>query len=196
MKPKTMKQIGRKYLAPIIIAGTLALTGCDKGSDNSDLPIYENVRTGLVEESKKLQEERKQKIEGLFKSYDLALNTARESFNRGITDGKYTELEQKTTHQNYTESKQTLDELRRFPEYALMSLPKEDFRLYNLLTKNLRGIDFSEPNCLEKALNEEGLNIKVETGNSLKEGMLIGLIGGGILASILGVCKTLDKRRK
>jgi hypothetical protein len=69
-------------------------------------------------------------------------------FNRGISNTKFTVKEQKEVYRAFVEA----------VEYTELS--EKGARLYELIGENLNGMDWGKPS-LEKALNKEGLNVKV-----------------------------------
>jgi hypothetical protein len=201
MAYQTIKEIGRKYLAPVILAGTLALTGCDKKSrGNSDLPIYEGVKTKLIEEQdvemQRLEQERRKSLEDLAVKYNSELESARETFNQGIIDRDLTKGEQQAVFEKYKSASElsskiiSLSKKYRFTEYSQNSLPEPDKRLYGLLNKNLNMADYGRPE-LHYYLKNQGLKVNVEAVDNIQDFLGVCTIlwagVGGSCLTVLGI---------
>lgn len=213
MTYQTIEEIGRKYLAPVVLAGALALTGCDKkSSGNSDLPIYENVKTTLIEEQdaemQRLEQERRRSLEDLAVKYNSELESARETFNQGISDRDLRKGEQQAIFEKYKSSSElsskiiSLSKKYGLGEYSQNILPESDKKLYWELDRNLNNCDFGKPE-LEYSLRDQGLEVNVETVDNFQDflgvcvGLSVGVLGVGLTGlGISGADKLIKKFKR
>ena len=148
------KEIGRKYIAPAIVATGLYFS--NGNAYPAELPVNDSVKTSLVREQ------------------ENKLEQAVVKFNEAIKDRRFTVKEQKEVNNLFISS----------GVYNGVITPNEDVKeLSDKINLNLNGEDYGTPE-LEYSLREQGLEVKVEShfseGDTLFPLVLGGL--GSILA--------------
>jgi len=219
----TLKNITRKYLAPIVLGAALTFGGCSK---DESLPIdqstyaaqkqrEETEKRNYQQQTEAAMQAREQKALPFIESYRGHTKEAVTSFNQGIFDGQYTLAEQKDTLDKFELARKDLESIARLdPEktyldwysdskssYTLI-LDIKDNRLKpsateqnldNLLRKNLNLIDLGTPE-LESSLREQGLNVSVKNAFSEKEQAIVGI--SSVVVGLLGGCYLLLRNSK
>jgi hypothetical protein len=203
---ETIKNIGRKYLAPAVlalsIAASSALPGCGKKEDNSGVPISENARQELVEQ-------RKQNEILLVEEYTQKINSAEKMFERVILDGEFTSNEQYEVYHQLNSTEKLMQDINQ--NYKLnLQMPEKDKKLKNLLYSNFTSLHLSNftslhlfreygGSNLEKQLHAEGFDVKVQNPHCSALDLVMGLLitwtlGGLIIAGGHSLVKKLNKR--
>lgn len=169
-----IKKVGRRYALPAVVAAALACgaNGCANGeTSRARLPINPEVRVEMY--SSECQ------------AYQDSLNSIRERFTSSIQDKYLSVKEQKKLHRSLKNAEYVSKKLQE-------KMPEGEKKLYDLLDKNLHRLDFGKPS-LEKALEEEKLNVKIQ-GDYEDEIV----VGGALLAflTILGGASIMSKRKQ
>jgi len=181
---QTIKQTARKYLGTAIVGAGIALGSFGNAYAEPNLPVYQETRQAVKElrESKRKTKEEKENAERIanITRYEGLVKQDTDSFNSAIKDGYFSRSEQERVY-NSLEKTQNFAKVHRIP------IGKNVNRLYYSLDKNLKGFDVRQPK-LERDLNIQGLEIKVERVVSEKEAWPIYL---GVLSAIGLVFVTL-----
>ncbi len=166
-----IKEAGRKYLAPAIVAGAIALGGCDR--DNS-LPISDKLRTEAKSQQAAYIADCRAEIEKVVGD-----------FNEKIKDNEFTIDEQ---IEIYEQLKPLISRINRFEEGRQDQYLKSVKNMYSLLKKNYLGFDFGTPE-LEKELRKQGLETRVESGYGDSTIIIISLILSGMINMVRAFSK-------
>ncbi|MGV8151463.1 MAG: hypothetical protein ACP5OG_00120 [Candidatus Nanoarchaeia archaeon] len=185
----TIKQIGRKYLAPTIFAVALALGGQAYAKDNS-LPIDKTTKGELDDYYRRIEKEEQEKMSLNEEEYKVLINEARKTFNDSIQDSVFSIEEQQIVYRQYEKA------LNFIGDKPYICIEKQDKNLYDGLYTNLIDIDLGKSE-LEKTLNENQLNVTVEPKGTLREFLVLSspAIFSGFLAAIVAGAK-LSRREK
>ena len=211
-----LNTIGRKYIAPTILAGAVALGGygCEK---KAELPI--NQKTGetiVAEQNREYEAKQKQvqiRLDEMTNNYWTKLNSAKSKFNEYVGQrDTLTVEEQESLFAIYRSALDLRNEITNYAKSKGMRssskliFPKEHSNLYNLLNCNLNGAECGMTG-LEKALKNSGINIPVEKKITSVDyfvayglvvssmlGLAVGMAGG--LAGVFKLKNEIKRKRK
>ena len=141
------------------LAGALGLNGCDSGYGQVGLPVSKETADRI---SHLVHEERQEADQTV------------ELFNESILNREFTLEEQERVYSGFN----NIDSQARSDVLSC-----DEQNLYNLVNKNLHGIDWGKPE-LQKALESRGYNSQVESFATNPDSM--GVLGIGALAVIGG----------
>ena len=161
-KYEKIKNTAKKYVGIAFLAGALTIPYLAKAET---LPIDAETRAELAPQEQ---------------VYSNNLVKARNAFNLGVKDRKFTVDEQR-------EVKKYLDEAQKIHE----NLPDTYKNLYSGIDKNLNGWIWENSN-LQNELKEEGLEVKVESRDPLHLGFCL---GWGISAFVTGLIRGALKKK-
>ncbi len=154
-----IKNAGKKFIAPAVLAVGLAFSGCDKNESYSPLPITQVTRNGL--ESERLKE------------YNAGILEAEKLFNESLADKKINYSEQKTVYNALKQPIYIADQIKKYSlekQYPEIRISTSTRNLYDLVNENLHGLDTGKPN-LQIELERQGYDMNVEQCSSDKEGL-------------------------
>lgn len=160
------KEIGRKYLAPAIIAAGLYFSNGNAYA--TDLPVETSIKAQMVRER------------------ETKLEEAVSKFNESIGNREFSVEEQKKVYSLLQQSGINMD----------MINPSDSVKeLYSELRNNLECVDFGTPE-LELKLREQGVDIFVEPLFTNPEELLFGISGLGVSVAIIGLYYKWVRPRK
>ena len=151
----------KKYLAPVLVAGALALGNNLHGEEN-----------GLII---------KQSLKYTQESLDKRLNGLSKHLNESISYGEGV-LQKEAQYLFCNDFEEIKDKLER--DKTNLKIPMEYNELYRLMSKNAYGFDFVKAE-LEKKLQNEGKNVIVEKITSPNErSTILSILGTGVIVSL------------
>lgn len=180
-----LKQIGRKYVAPVAFAGALTFCTYGRSLGKEYFPTYKEVYSN-------------RSLKDLAKKYNSLLENSRAKFNEYIGQGDTLSLSEQenllTLYDyaddlrkeivNYAKTTNTLNEDDLAKRLSNLKMPESDSNIYSLLNQNLNGMDWGRPN-LEIELAKQGINIPVEGKTTKAEKFSLVFGGGNILGALI-----------
>jgi hypothetical protein len=186
MKQK-IKNIGKKYLVPALLAGSVALGsyGCkNRGTENYNLSVNPEV-------SEAIKDSTRSELEAKTFEFYRTLDNARKAFNESISDRHFSIGEQDNVISIYKEAVNESKDIREisdkfnFPDYKNVKLSPEDSTTYELLREGPRKSNYNPfsvvtKSKLQKAFEENKLKVNVDKYNLsiVAEAIILAALGG------------------
>jgi methylthioribose-1-phosphate isomerase len=157
---ESIKNIGRKCIAPAIVLTAMGTSGC-----NSTLPIYQTTVQKTQKENQEIIQYRIERLKQRRETADNLVKTTRENFNNYLADDRIFSIkEQLVIFNNYTLAESIYQEVKTEAKKLGIKHPnkdklsKEDKRLKKLIRENLE----KKESELEEKLRKQGVLVTVE----------------------------------